>query len=119
MLNTKQAKFIPEFIKTGSVNKACNKAKIDRQTYYNWMKEEEFASELKKQQDALYNGALAELESLFNTALNAFKDLINSEDESIKFRTAKEIIDNITKQKDNRAIIERLEALEQALEEKG
>jgi len=118
MLNSKQKKFIPEFIKTGSINAACKIVKIDRQTYYNWLKDEEFAAELKQQQDSLYSGALTELKSLFNNAVDAYKALLTSNDESIKFRTASAIIDNTVKIIDNKELQERIEILEQATEEK-
>jgi len=117
MLTAKQARLIALIIETGNITKACSKAKIERNTYYTWLKDEEFAAELKTQQDNLYNNALMELRSLFNSAVDTYKDLLSSEDESIKFRTATAIIDNTVKLIESKELAGRIEALEKAVEQ--
>jgi len=118
MLNNNQKKLIPLIIKLGNIDAACKKAKVSRQTYYEWLKDEEFATELKAQQDLIYNSALIELNNLVGNAVNTYKELLNSEDESIKFRTASAILDNRLKLIDNKELQARIEALEQAVENK-
>jgi len=118
MLNTKQKQLITYIIEFGNITKACIKVKVERKTYYEWLKNEEFATELKLQQDNVYNNALIELKSLFNEAIDTYKVLLSSEDESIKFRTATAIIDNTVKLIENKELQERIEALEAATEEK-
>ena len=72
-------------------------------------KEWRICAELKKQQGNI------KLKSLFNYD---YKDLIKSEDKSIKFRTESAIIDNTVKLIDNKELQERIEALEAVTEEK-
>ena len=118
MLNAKQIKLIPLIIKYGNIEKACKEADIDRKTYYNWLENEEFAAELKKQQDSFYNDALVELNNLVGDAVNTYRELLNSEDESIKFRTASAILENRLKLVESKDLQARIEAIEKALENK-
>lgn len=115
MLNTKQNKFITAFLKAGQINTACKEAGISKPTYYEWLKIEEFAKELKEQQDFIYNAALVELNNLVNDAVSTYRDLLNSQDESIKFRTASAILDNRLKLVESKEIQERIKALEDSV----
>lgn len=118
-LSPNQKKLIPLIIKLGNIDQACKSAKISRQTYYDWLKDDEFSQELKAQQDFVYNSALDELKSLNTDAVKVYRDLLNSEDEGIKFRTASAIIDYTHKLIEGKELKERIEALEQSLEDKG
>jgi len=112
MLTEKQKKFIPELLKTGSINATCKKLKIDRKTYYNWTKEEEFATELKTQQDILYRDSLDKLKTALPDAIKTLKDLLSDNASNIKLRAATAIIDNTVKLIENKEFRERIEALE-------
>lgn len=116
MLNAKQLKLIPLIIKLGNIEKACKEANIDRKTYYNWLENEEFAAELKKQQDSFYNDALVELNNLVGDAVGTYRELLQSEDESIKFRTASAILENRLKLIESKDHEARIKALEDGLE---
>jgi len=118
MLSNKQKKLIPLIIKLGKVEPACKKAGINKTTYYEWLKDEEFATELKTQQDQIYNSALIELNNLVGDAVSTYRELLNSEDESIKFRTASAILDNRLKLIESKELQERIEALEKTVENK-
>lgn len=118
MLNTKQNKLIPLIIKLGNIDKACKEAQISRQTYYDWLENEEFASELKKQQDSFYNDALVELNNLVGDAVGTYRELLKSEDESIKFRAASAILENRLKLVESKDLQARIEAIEKAIENK-
>ena len=102
-----------------SIEQACKKAGINKTTYYEWLKNEEFSTELKTQQENVYNAAIVELNNLVGDAVGTFRDLLNSEDESIKFRTASAILDNRFKLVESKELQERIEALEKAVENKG
>lgn len=119
MLKAKQKKLIPLIIKLGNVEKACKEANVDRGSYYNWLENEEFNKELKAQQDFVYLSALNELQSLNTEAVKVYRDLLNSADESIKFRTASAIIDYTNKLIESKELKERLETIEKSLEIAG
>lgn len=119
MLNTKQNKLIPLIIKLGNIDKACKEAQISRQTYYDWLENEEFAAELKKQQDSFYNDALVELNNLVGDAVAKYRELINCQDKPLEFRVASAIIENRLKLIEAKDLQERIEAIEKAIEDKG
>lgn len=117
MLNAKQLKLIPLIIQLGNIDKACKEANIDRKTYYNWLENEEFAAELKKQQDSFYNDALVELNNLVGDAVATYRELLDSADESIKFRTASAILENRLKLIESKDLQERIKVIEESLEQ--
>lgn len=117
MLNTKQKKYIAAFLKFGQINIACKEARISKPTYYEWLKIKEFTDELKQQQDCVYNSALNELKNLNTDAVSKYRELLNCKDKSIEFRTASAIIDYTNKLIEGKELKERIEALEQAIEE--
>jgi hypothetical protein len=116
MLKVKQRQLIPLIIKYGNIDKACRAANIDRTTYYKWLKEEEFCKELKAQQENLYNSSIVELKNLFIRAIETYGNLLESEDENIKFKTATAIIDNTVKLIEAKEIEERIELIEKNIE---
>jgi hypothetical protein len=58
MLNSKQKDFISYLLKTGQIIASCEHAGITRRTYYNWLHIEEFAIELRKQRNFVYENGL-------------------------------------------------------------
>ena len=118
MLTAKQKKFIPEYLKTGSIKEACNKVKISEITYQNWRNDSEFMAELKKQQDKLYNDSLDKLKTLSDSAINTLKRLLDSNNEAIKLRAANAILDNTFKFVESKDLKERIEALEELIKDK-
>lgn len=115
MLNRKQKKLIPLIINCENIDQACKQAQISRQTYYDWLKDKEFNKELKKQQDSIYKNALIELKNLNTVAIKVYRDLLDSNDESIKFRTASAILELTNKLIENKEIKEKLETIEDRL----
>ncbi len=97
MLNTKQRKFIPEYLKTGCIRTTCDKLGIHETTYFKWRENQEFIAELKKQLDELYNSSLNELKMISSEAIIVLKGLLNSDIEVIKLRAASTILDNLHK----------------------
>lgn len=116
MLNTKQKKFIPEYLKTGCIKSTCKKLKINESTYFKWKENPKFLAELKKQEEILYNDSLDKLRTLFPEAIDTFKNLLKSGNEGIQFRTACAVIDNMVKLLENKELKDRIEAVEEILE---
>ena len=112
MLKPKQMQLIPLIVELGSIEAACRAAKISRSTYYEWLKNKEFAKELEKRQDYLYQNAMVKLKSLHDDAVKAYQELVNSNNESIKLRAAKIILDDLAKYKEINDFDVRIEALE-------
>jgi transposase len=73
-LTNRQLLAIPHIISSFSIQEAFQKAKVSRITLYNWLKEENFKAELKRQRDEIIRSALERLESAITKAV---KELIN------------------------------------------
>ena len=95
MLKVKQHRFILALIQLGSIEAACKKVGITRPTYYEWLKNEVFVQKLQEQQELIYNNSIVDMKNLFIKAVENYENLLNSKNESIKFRTASSIINNI------------------------
>ena len=114
MLNSKQKKFIPEYLKTGNVKATCKQLKIDESTYYKWRDGTDFTAELRKQEDKLYNQSLDKLRTALPDAIDTLKNLLKDDAASIRLRSACAIIDNTFKLVETKELKERVEILEKA-----
>jgi len=119
-LKPNQKKLIAKIIELGNVTEACKIVKIDRKTYYDWLKDDIFANELKKQQDAVYNSAIVELKSLNTKAVQVLNEFLDDKDANpnIRYRVACSVIENTVKLIESKELKERIEVLEKAVEDK-
>ena len=52
-LTARQLKAIPHIVSSHTYTKGCKKAKINKTTFYKWLKEPEFKAELDRQRDEI------------------------------------------------------------------
>lgn len=90
----KQAIFIDALTQLGTIEAACEEAKISRRTYYNWLKDDKFLEKIQDKQYFIDNKSLDTLTQLFEFAMGSYLDLVFSNNESIRLRTATAIIKN-------------------------
>jgi len=117
MLNSKQKMFIAEFLKTGEITSSCDNIGIARSTYTRWLKNEEFSKELGLRQSKQYENALNKLGGLFSSAVETYDNLLSSDDESIRYRAAKAIVEDAYKLIKARELAERVDIIEQKVRE--
>ena len=117
MLTPKQKNFIHHYIASPSIEIACKKAGIDRRTFYNWMKKEEFKEYLETKQKEVVEEALKRIKLSITKAVDNLIECLNSDDERMRRLTSKDILDYFIKVNELQDIEQRLEKLEKRLSE--
>jgi hypothetical protein len=117
-LNDKQRKIIPLIISLGNIDRACHEAGIARATFYLWLKDDNFVMELRGQQETVYNRILIELHGLLGKAIDVYRDLLDCDDDSLRFKTSTAVIENTIKLTEQKELKDRLDKLEEAVEDK-
>jgi len=97
MLLPKQKRLIKLIAELGNISQACKKAQINRDTYYTWLKDDEFYKELGKYKNIACENAVSNLEVIFNNAINVYNELVKTDDKALKFRVAGAIINEMPK----------------------
>jgi len=111
-ISDKKVLLISHLLTSSSVEIACQKAGISRNTYYNWIKDEPFRKELEHQRQAIVNATLDSLKSYFIQAIDILAKLMHSESEAISRLACKDIIECTFKTIELRDMEERLQYLE-------
>ncbi|MHC4260536.1 MAG: hypothetical protein ACYSTF_09030 [Planctomycetota bacterium] len=92
-LTVRQLKAIPIIVANPTYSEGCKKARLNRTTFYEWMK-------------------IPEL-------VEALVSLLDNKDDRLRRLTAKDVIDFIIRHKENEDLDERLTAIEKRLAEKS
>ena len=118
-LTDKQVKAIPHLITSKTLKAGCKKAKISRQTLYDWLKDPAFKVEFRSQRDVIIEEAIEDLKGNLTKATDALIDLLNNTDnDSLKRYVAKDIIDYVMKSRELGEIEERLVKVERIILER-
>jgi hypothetical protein len=118
-LTPRQIKAIPHIVGSPTYTKGCKKAKINKTTFYNWLKEPEFKTELDRQRDEIAAEAFGVLSQSLTQAVEALVGLLDNKDDRLKRLAAKDVIDFIIRHKENEDLDERLKEVENRLASKG
>ncbi|MCH7912984.1 MAG: hypothetical protein IH856_08095 [Deltaproteobacteria bacterium] len=116
-LSDKQLRVIPHLLAAPSIEEGCKQAKVARATVYEWLKSEAFRDELKRHREEIVTGALETLKANVTKATGTLVGLLDSQNESIRHRTAKDIIEFTLRSAENENLEARIEALEERLKE--
>lgn len=106
---------IPFLLASPSTEEACRRARINRTTVYEWLKEEAFRQELKCQRDAVIERALDSLKANLSNAAATLVKHLGSKRENISIRAAESIIEFAQKALEHEELERRIEALENRL----
>ena len=115
-LTARQLKAIPVIVANPTYTEGCKKAKLNRTTFYEWLKIPEFKAELDRQRDEIAAEAFGVLSQSLTKAIETLVSLLNNKDGRLKRLAAKDIIDFIIRHKENEDLDERLTAIEQRLD---
>jgi AcrR family transcriptional regulator len=103
-----------------STEDACRRAKVNKTTVYEWLRDETFREELKRQRDAVIERALDSLKSNIAKATETLVKHLDSKRENISIRAAESIIEYAQKALEHEELERRIEALEKTLmQERG
>ena len=117
-LTDRQLKVIPIIVTSPTYSEGCKKAKLNRTTFYEWMKKPEFKAELDRQRDEIAAEAFGVLSQGLTKAVEALVDLLDNKDDRLKRLAAKDVIDFIIRHKENEDLDDRLTEVERLLAEK-
>ena len=118
-LTDRQLKVIPLIVTSPTYSEGCKKAKLNRTTFYEWLKSPEFKAELDRQRDDIATEAFGILSQGLTKAVETLVTMLDNKDDRLKRLTAKDIIDFIIRHKEVEDLDKRLAAVEQRLSEQN
>jgi putative insertion element HTH domain-containing protein len=114
-LTDRQLRVIPYLLASPSIEEACRRARINKSSVYEWLKDETFREELKRQRDAVSERALDSLKANIAKATKKLVEHLDSKRENISIRAAEDIIEFTQKAVEHEELEKRIEALEARL----
>lgn len=115
-LTNKQLKTINAILESRTIGEAAKKIGISRALFYEWMKNPEFKTELKRKQDEIIEIGLIGLRASVSEAVEVMRSLLKTENEGIRFRSAESILNHYNRHKELAEIEERLSRIEKVIE---
>ena len=116
-LTDRQVKAIPHIVACPIYTEGCEKAGLNRTTFYEWLKEPEFKAELDRQRDEVAAEAFGVLSQGLTKAVETLVGLLDNKDDRLRRFTAKDIIDFIIRHKETEDLDKRLTEVEKRLAE--
>ena len=116
-LTTTQKRTICNILSSKSIVEAARKTKINRKTIYAWLENPVFKAELEKRINQILNGAFTELQLSFTESIQVLRELMKSDNESIKLHSSKTIMQFVINFLEMKEIEQRLEKIENYIEE--
>lgn len=116
-LTARQLKAIPHIISSPTYTEGCKKAKLDRATFYEWLKRPEFKAELERQRDEVASEAFGILSQSLTKAVETLVSFLDNKDDRLKRLASKDVIEYIIKHKEIEDLDKRLAAIEQRFSE--
>jgi len=114
-LTDRQLKAIPHLVSSPTYTQGCKKAKVNKGTFYKWLKDPEFKVELDRQRDEVAAEAFGVLSQSLTKAAETLAGLLDNEDDRLKRLAAKDVIDFIIRHKENEDLDKRLVEIEKRL----
>lgn len=111
-LTDRQLKAIPIIVASPTYTQACEKAQLNRTTFYEWLKDPQFKAELDRQREEIASEAFGVLSQSLTKAVETLVSLLDNADDRLKRLTAKDIIDFIIRHKENEELGQRIAEIE-------
>jgi len=117
-LSDRQLISISHYLDAPSIEETCRRAEISKPTFYSWLKDDNFKTELKKQRDILIKESLDKLKCAINKATEGLIKLMESSREDVRRLACSEVLKHALKSIEIEEIEERLEKVERIVLEK-
>ncbi len=111
-LSERQKKAIPFFLGSRSEGDCCSLAQISRQTYYEWLKDPSFRTELSRLRNVVVEDAVETLKFQTSRAIDTLVKLLDVDSPALQRNVANDILHHVVKFKEIQEIEKRLDALE-------
>lgn len=118
-LTERQMKAIPFLVASATIEEGCKRAKISRETYYQWVSHPPFIEELRRQRDLVIGEAFGTLKANLTKAVDVLVGLLETKNENLKRFVANDILGHVLKAKELVEIEERLSAVERIIEQQN
>jgi AcrR family transcriptional regulator len=115
-LSGRQLRVIPYLIGAPSVEEGCKRARVSKGAVYEWLKDEAFAAELRRQREQLTAIALDTLKASIAKATVTLVKHLDSPKENISMRAAENIIEFAQKAFEYEKLESRISELEERVE---
>ncbi len=109
-------KSISFIVSSPTYTEGMKKAKVNRSTFYKWLKVSAFKEELDRKRDEIADEAFGVLSQSLTKAVETLVALLDNKDDRLKRLTAKDIIDFMIRHKEIEDLDKRLTAIEQRLD---
>lgn len=113
-LTPRQKHAIPLVLKARSIAEGCKSAGINKQTWYNWMRDEGFKEEVYSRREAVISEAFDSLRASITAAVEGLTGLVDCEEKSVRLKACNHVIEYFMKMREMEEIERRLSALETA-----
>lgn len=90
-------------------------ARITRQTWYTWMKNEAFREEVHLRREAIVAESLDRLKTAVTDAVEGLTDLVDAQESSVRLRACGQVLDYFMKARELEDMERRLTLLEKAI----
>jgi hypothetical protein len=117
-LTARQLKIIPIIVTSSTYSDGCKKARLNRTTFYQWLKQQEFKAELDRQREEIASEAFGVLAQTLTKAVETLVGLLDTGDDRVKRLTANDIISHYLKHKEIKELDERIQRIEERLDSK-
>jgi transposase len=118
-LTSKQKRALPYLLEARSIEEGCKRAGVSKATVYEWLKDDVFRNELKRQRNSIIDSAVDILKANIAKATGTLVKHLDSEHENISIRAAESIIEFTQKALEHEQLERRIEALEARLMQQG
>jgi hypothetical protein len=118
-LTSKQKRALPYLLEARSIEEGCKRASVSKATVYEWLKDDVFRNELKRQRNLIIDSAADTLKANIAKATETLVKHLDSEHENISIRAAESIIEFTQKALEHEELERRIEALEARLMQQG
>lgn len=97
-LSKRQTQALPIFASNLSIEEACERAGISRNTFYEWLKEPQFKSELERLRNEIVNEAVNHLKMTSTKAAKTLGDLLERDDSpTVQRAAANDVLGHVMK----------------------
>jgi len=117
-LTARQVKFLPVLLANPTYTAACQAGRVSRDTLYEWLKDPAFKAELHKQRDELVAQGFALLAQSVGKAVETLVGLLDGSDGRLKRLAAVSILSQHTKFRELDDLAQRIERIEERLEDR-
>jgi hypothetical protein len=113
-----QRETLPHFIACKSIEAACRKAGISKQSYFRWIKDENYRIQVEAARESLVEEALARLKFAVIDAAEVMADLTQDSEKWVRLRAAEQVLSLFFRAKEVEELSSRLESVERLVVER-